>query len=90
LSQQIRKRKEKLLRDYDMFNQKAESQNLPTEEIEEMNNNMDELNRLWDMDETKARQRSRDRNITGGNRDTRYFQTIANQRRRSLIIPLIS
>ena len=73
-----------------MFNQKAESQNLPTEEIEEMNNNMDELNRLWDMDETKARQRSRDRNITGGNRDTRYFQTIANQRRRSLIIPLIS
>jgi len=90
LSQQIRKRKEKLLRDYDMFNQKAESQNLTTEEIEEMNNNMDELNRLWDMDETKARQRSRDRNITGGNRDTRYFQTIANQRRRSLIIPLIS
>ena len=73
-----------------MFNQKAESQNLTTEEIEEMNNNMDELNRLWDMDETKARQRSRDRNITGGNRDTRYFQTIANQRRRSLIIPLIS
>jgi hypothetical protein len=55
-----------------------------------MNNNMDQLNRLWDMDETKARQRSRDRNITGGNRDTRYFQTIANQRRRSLIIPLIS
>ena len=90
MSQQIRKRKEKLLRDYDMFNQKAESQNLTTEEIEEMNNNMDELNRLWDMDETKARQRSRDRNITGGNRDTRYFQTIANQRRRSLIIPLIS
>ena len=90
MSQQIRKRKEKLLRDYDMFNQKAESQNLPTEEIEEMNNNMDELNRLWDMDETKARQRSRDRNITGGNRDTRYFQTIANQRRRSLIIPLVS
>jgi len=90
LSQQIRKRKEKLLRDYDMFNQKAESQNFTTEEIEEMNNNMDELNRLWDMDETKARQRSRDRNITGGNRDTRYFQTIANQRRRSLIIPLIS
>ena len=73
-----------------MFNQKAESQNFTTEEIEEMNNNMDELNRLWDMDETKARQRSRDRNITGGNRDTRYFQTIANQRRRSLIIPLIS
>ena len=72
-----------------MFNQKAESQNLTTEEIEEMNNNMDELNRLWDMDETKARQRSRDRNITGGNRDTRYFQTIANQRRRSLIIPLV-
>ena len=90
MSQQIRKRKEKLLRDYDMFNQKAESQNLTTEEIEEMNNNMDELNRLWDMDETKARQRSRDRNITGGNRDTRYFQTIANQRRRSLIIPLVS
>jgi len=87
---QIRKKKEKLLIDYDMFNQKAESQNLTTEEIEEMNNNMDELNRLWDMDETKARQRSRDRNITGGNRDTRYFQTIANQRRRSLIIPLIS
>lgn len=49
-----------------------------------MNSVRTELDNLWALEETKARQRS-ERSIKDGDRNTRYFQMVANQRRKTTI-----
>jgi hypothetical protein len=44
-----------------------------------------ELSMLWEIEETKVRQRARERNIKEGDRNTRYFQSVANQRRKTTL-----
>ena len=48
-----------------------------------------ELEHIWLMEEIKAKQRSRDRNVKEGDRNTSYFQTIANQRKRKKRIEVL-
>jgi len=55
---------------------------LTERETQRMNEVKKELEHIWKIDEIKAKQRSRDKNIKEGDRNTSYFQALANQRKR--------
>jgi hypothetical protein len=44
------------------------------------------MHNLWLKEEVKAKQRSRDRDIKEGDRNTSYFHAVANQRRRKMLV----
>jgi hypothetical protein len=65
--------------EYDILDVFSEQNRLSSYEEERMNDIRDQLNVLW---QQKAWQRSRDRHILEGDRNTFYFHAVASQRRR--------
>jgi hypothetical protein len=63
----------------------SESRMLSSQEKEKMKHVYVELNKLWDMEETKAR-RAREKDIKEGDRNTRYFRSVANHGRRKVTL----
>jgi hypothetical protein len=78
----LNKTKVNLAKEYNRLDEEAERTGLPAQGIKRLKEVADELGRIWALKEIKIRQRSRDRDILEGGRNTTYFQAIANQRSR--------
>ena len=82
LNSELKKKKQVLLEEFDVLDVFSEENNLDDGERARLQEVKCELEHIWQMEETKAKQRSRDRFIKEGDRNTAYFQTLANQRNR--------
>jgi hypothetical protein len=77
------------MEEYDLLDIKSETQILSVEEKARLDFILRDLNSFWVMEETKAKQRSREKWVAEGDRNTAYFHAVANQRRRKKMIQVL-
>jgi 2-polyprenyl-3-methyl-5-hydroxy-6-metoxy-1,4-benzoquinol methylase len=79
---ELNKEKASISAEYNWLDTEAEQRELDDMEKARMKYLARELEKLWALDEIKARQRSRDRIILEGDRNISYFHAVANARHR--------
>ena len=82
LNSELKKKKHALLEESDVLYVFSEENNLDDGERARLQEVKCELEHIWQMEETKAKQRSRDRFVKEGDRNTTCFQALANKRNR--------
>jgi hypothetical protein len=82
----LKKKKQSLIFEMDMLDKLSEHQELSQVEMENKKVMWAELERIWRMEEVKARQRSREREIKEEDGNTSYFFAKSNQRRKRKMV----
>jgi hypothetical protein len=79
---ELNKYKQTVVAEFNFLDFEAENRMLERDEIVRMKELARELDKIWALEEIRARQKARDRIILEGDRNTAYFHAIANHRNR--------